>query len=95
MAGETILLIDKDAEITQSIESTLESNDYLVFTAPSGDVGITMANKISPALIFVNPTVDLSFVKQSTVLLISHKFRLLSCQLLKGQQTQNMLHCMG
>jgi DNA-binding response OmpR family regulator/outer membrane biosynthesis protein TonB len=58
MAGETILLIDKDAEITQSIESTLESNDYLVFTAPSGDVGITMANKISPALIFVNPTVD-------------------------------------
>lgn len=58
MADETILLIDKDAEITQSIESTLESNDYLVFTAPSGDVGITMANKISPALIFVNPTVD-------------------------------------
>ncbi len=58
MAGETILLIDKDAETTQVIESTLEVNDYLVFTAPSGDVGITMANKINPDLIFVNPTAD-------------------------------------
>lgn len=58
MSSETILLIDKDAENTQSIVSTLESNDYLVFTAPSGDVGITMANKINPDIIFVNPAAD-------------------------------------
>lgn len=55
MLGETILVIDTDSETTQQIVSTLESEDYLVFTAQSGDIGLTMAKKINPLLIFVNP----------------------------------------
>lgn len=55
MLGETILVIDTDAETTQQIVSTLESEDYLVFTAQSGDIGLTMAKKVNPLLIFVNP----------------------------------------
>ena len=55
MLGETILVIDTDTETTQQIVSTLESEDYLVFTAQSGDIGLTMAKKINPLLIFVNP----------------------------------------
>lgn len=55
MTGETILVIDPDTDTTQKIVSTLESEDFLVFTAPNGEVGITMAKKVNPALIFVNP----------------------------------------
>lgn len=55
MLGETILVIDTDSETTQQIVSTLESEDYLVFTAQSGDIGLTMAKKVNPLLIFVNP----------------------------------------
>ncbi|MBI5641316.1 MAG: SPOR domain-containing protein [Nitrospirae bacterium] len=54
MAGETILVIDTDKETDQQIISTLESEAYLVFTAPGGETGITMAQKISPSLIFIN-----------------------------------------
>lgn len=57
MTGETILVIDSDTETTQAMVVTLEAEDYLVFTAPSGDVGITMAKKINPTLIFVNPAI--------------------------------------
>lgn len=55
MLGETILVIDTDTETTQQIVTTLESEDYLVFTAQNGDVGLTMAKKVNPLLIFVNP----------------------------------------
>lgn len=55
MVGETILVIDSDAETTQNIVSTLEAEDYLVFTAPSGEIGIAMAKKVNPVLIFINP----------------------------------------
>ncbi len=55
MIGETILVIDTDTETIQKIVSTLESEDFLVFTAPSGEIGITMAKKVNPSVIFVNP----------------------------------------
>ncbi|TAL23149.1 MAG: response regulator [Nitrospirae bacterium] len=55
MLGETILVIDTDTETTQQIVTTLESEDYLVFTAQNGEVGLTMAKKVNPLLIFVNP----------------------------------------
>lgn len=58
MLGETILVIDTDAETTQQIVSILESEDYLVFTASSGDVGVTMAKKVNPSAIFVNPAMS-------------------------------------
>jgi len=58
MAGKTILVVDTDAETTQQIVAMLEAEDYLVFTAPNKDVGLAMAKKVGPSLIFVNP--DLS-----------------------------------
>lgn len=56
MAGETILVIDDNAETEQEIVSTLETEGYLVFASPGGDVAIEMARKVSPSLIFVNPS---------------------------------------
>ena len=54
MAGKTILIIDTDTETIQKIMSTLESEGYLVFSASSKEVSITMANKVKPSLIFIN-----------------------------------------
>ncbi len=54
MASKTILVIDADSETEQLIASTLESEGYLVFAVPGGDVGTEMAQKVSPSLIFVN-----------------------------------------
>lgn len=52
---ETILIIDNDAENTRRMIETLEANDYLVFTAPNKDAALTMARKVRPRLIFINP----------------------------------------
>jgi DNA-binding response OmpR family regulator len=58
MIGETILVIDSDSETSQTISTTLEAEDYLVFTAPNRDIGITMAKKVNPSLIFINPAIS-------------------------------------
>lgn len=58
MAGKAILVIDSDAETAEKIEATLESGDYLVFIASTEEFGITMARKVRPALIFVNPALS-------------------------------------
>jgi len=58
MTGKTILAIDTDAETTQQIVSILEAEDYLVFTAPNGNIGITMAKRVNPSLIFINPALS-------------------------------------
>lgn len=55
MADKAILVIDADSETAQKIESALESQDYLVFIASTEEFGMTMARKVHPALIFVNP----------------------------------------
>ncbi len=55
MASKTILVIEADSETEQLIASTLESEGYLVFAVPGGDVGTEMAQKVSPSLIFINP----------------------------------------
>ncbi|HXX53451.1 MAG TPA: SPOR domain-containing protein [Thermodesulfovibrionales bacterium] len=52
---ETILIVDNDAENTRRMIETLEARDYLVFTAPNRDAALTMARKVHPRLIFVNP----------------------------------------
>jgi len=52
---ETILIIDNDAENARRMIETLEARDYLVFTAPNRDAALTMARKVRPRLIFVNP----------------------------------------
>src|SRR3989339_931323 len=58
MTGKTILAIDTDAETTQQIVSVLEAEDYLVFTAPNGNIGIAMAKKVNPSLIYINPALS-------------------------------------
>ena len=55
MASKTVLVIDADSETEQIIASTLESEGYLVFAVPGGDVGTEMAQKVKPSLIFVSP----------------------------------------
>lgn len=55
MTSRTILVIDADSETEQLIASALESEGYLVFAVPGGDVGTEMAQKVSPSLIFINP----------------------------------------
>ena len=52
---ETILIVDNDAENARRMIETLEARDYLVFTAPNRDAALTMARKVRPRLIFVNP----------------------------------------
>lgn len=52
---ETILIIDDDTENTRRMVETLEARDYLVFTAPNRDAALTMARKVRPRLIFINP----------------------------------------
>jgi DNA-binding response OmpR family regulator len=54
---ETILVIDDDSEICRSIALTLESKDYLVFSAEGENVGITLAKKTNPRLIFISPDI--------------------------------------
>jgi len=58
MTGKTILAVDSDAETTQQIVLVLEAEDYLVFTAPNKDVGLAMAKKVNPSLIFINPALS-------------------------------------
>ena len=58
MTGKTILAIDTDAETAQQIVSVLEAEDYLVFTAPNKDIGLAMAKKVNPSLIFINPALS-------------------------------------
>ena len=55
MPKETILVIDSDTETAQQMVMTLEDEDYLVFTAPSGGMGVAMAKKVSPSLVFLSP----------------------------------------
>ncbi|MGE5299693.1 MAG: SPOR domain-containing protein [Acidobacteriota bacterium] len=55
MASKTVLVIDADSETEQFIASILETEGYLVFAVPGGDVGAEMAQKVRPSLIFVNP----------------------------------------
>ncbi|HTR45465.1 MAG TPA: SPOR domain-containing protein [Thermodesulfovibrionales bacterium] len=54
MPKETILVIDSDTETAQQMVMTLEEEDYLVFTAPSSGMGVAMAKKVNPSLIFLS-----------------------------------------
>jgi cell division septation protein DedD len=54
MKSKTVLVIENDMDTSRLISKTLESAGYLVFTASRGTVGLTMAKKIKPSLIFLN-----------------------------------------
>ncbi|MDP2166715.1 MAG: response regulator, partial [Thermodesulfovibrionales bacterium] len=51
---KTVLVIDNDANAASLISKTLEAEGYLVFTASSGDMALTMAKKVTPLLVFLN-----------------------------------------
>ncbi len=54
MTSKTVLIMDADTETEQLITSALESEGHLVFAVPGGDVGVEMAQRVSPSLIFIN-----------------------------------------
>jgi CheY-like chemotaxis protein/cell division septation protein DedD len=49
-----ILVVENDTRTLELVSETLEKIGYSVYTATSGEVGLSMAGKISPALILVN-----------------------------------------
>jgi len=51
MTDKTILVIDVDQETEEKIVSTLEAEDYLVFSASGREITSGMAGKISPRLL--------------------------------------------
>lgn len=58
MIDDTVLVVDADYETEDKIVSTLEAEGYLVFTASGRDVRTEMAEKISPALIYLKPAAN-------------------------------------
>ena len=58
MIDDTVLVVDADHETEEKIVSTLEAEGYLVFTASGRDVSAGMAEKISPALIYLKPVTN-------------------------------------
>lgn len=54
MKSKTVLVIENDMETARAISKTLESSGYLVFTASRGTVGLTMARKINPLVVFLD-----------------------------------------
>lgn len=51
---KTILVIDNDSNAASLISRTLEAEGYLVFTASSGEMALTMGKKVTPLLVFLN-----------------------------------------
>ena len=58
MIDDTVLVVDADHETEEKIVSALEAEGYLVFTATGRDISAGMAEKISPALIYLKPTAN-------------------------------------
>ena len=58
MIEDTILVVEADHETEEKIVSILETEGYLVFTASGRDVIAGMAEKISPALIYLKPAAN-------------------------------------
>jgi cell division septation protein DedD len=58
MIDDTVLVVDADQETEEKIVSTLEAEGYLVFAASGRDISTGMAEKISPALIYLKPSAN-------------------------------------
>lgn len=58
MIDDTVLVVDADHETEEKIVSTLEAEGYLVFTATGRDIRSGVAEKISPALIYIKPAAN-------------------------------------
>ncbi len=55
MASETILVIDAGHDIDERMTTTLEAEDYLIYTVSSQDVNAEMADLLKPSLIYIKP----------------------------------------
>lgn len=53
---KAILVIENDPEMAQRIEDTLRPEGYLIFTASTEDIAISIAEELSPSLILVSLT---------------------------------------
>ncbi|MCS7167266.1 MAG: response regulator [Gemmatales bacterium] len=52
--AKTVLLVDDDPEIVQSMRVVLESRGYRVLTAEDGNAGLALAEKHQPDLVVVD-----------------------------------------
>lgn len=64
--GKTILVVDDDPEIVDSIRFTLESRGYRVLVARDGNAGLTIAEHENPHLIIL----DMMMPKKSGFLVL-------------------------
>ncbi len=55
MAAETILIVDAGQDMDQRITTALEAESYMIYTAPSQDVNVEMAEVLKPSLIYLKP----------------------------------------
>lgn len=62
----TILIVDDDPEISESMRLTLEANDYRVLVARDGNAGLVLAEREIPDLIVL----DMMMPKRSGFLVI-------------------------
>ena len=70
-AKKTILVIDDDPDILSSLRNTLESNNYQVNTALSGEEGLKKFNEEIPALVIC----DIMMEQISTGIEVVQKMR--------------------
>lgn len=64
--AKTVLLIDDDHEIVQSMRAVLESKGFRILTAGDGNAGINVAERENPDLIIV----DMMMPKKSGFLVV-------------------------
>ena len=64
--GRTILIVDDDPEIVESMRIALQSRGYLVFYARDGNQGLAMAERENPDLVIL----DMMMPKRSGFLVL-------------------------
>lgn len=65
---KTILIIDDDSEIIETLQTILTSNGYEVLTARDGDQGLETAEEKQPDLVIL----DMMMPKRSGFLVLEH-----------------------
>ena len=66
MNGKTILIVDDDPEIVESVKIALQSEGYTVFYARDGNQGLALAERENPDLIIL----DMMMPKRSGFLVL-------------------------
>ena len=58
MENPKILIIDDDPDLVESVQITLEANNYQVFSAGNGTEGLKMVKEVNPDLIILDVMMD-------------------------------------